>query len=276
MTGVQTCALPIFNTSLTYRSGANSSSTEDVQSINNNGNTISYTYDANGNIETITRNGQQIKYYYNELNELKREDNQVLNKTITYTYNVGGNITSKVEYNYTTGTPTTVIKTYNYTYDTTWKDKLISYDSKSITYDAIGNATSDGTYSYTLEEGRQLATMSKTGQSLSFKYNDEGIRTEKIVNGVSTKYNVVDGKVTFESNATDNIYYSYDNEDNLVGMSLNGTVYWYVRSLQGDIIGIINSTGTQVVSYTYNTWGKLISVTGTLASTVGQKNPYRL
>ena len=110
---------------------------------------------------------------------------------------------------------------------------------------------------------------------MSFKYNDEGIRTEKIVNGVSTKYNVVDGKVTFETNGTDSIYYSYDSEDNLVGMSLNGTVYWYVRNSQGDIIGIIDSTGTQVVSYNYDTWGKLVSITGTLASTVGQKNPYR-
>ncbi len=264
-----------FNTSLTYRTGVNGSSTEDVQSINNNGNTISYTYDANGNIETITQNGKQIKYYYNELNELKREDNQVINKTITYTYDVGGNIESKVEYNYTTSTPTTIIKTYTYTYNTSWKDKLITYDGKTITYDAIGNPTNDGTYSYTWEEGRQLEAMSKTGQSLSFKYNDEGIRTEKIVNGVSTKYNVVDGKVTFETNGTDSIYYSYDSEDNLVGMSLNGTVYWYVRNSQGDIIGIIDSTGTQVLSYTYDTWGKLISITGTLASTVGQKNPYR-
>ena len=30
-----------------------------------------------------------------------------------------------------------------------------------------------------------------------------------------------------------------------------------------------------MVSYTYDSWGKLISITGTLASTVGEKNPYR-
>ena len=30
-----------------------------------------------------------------------------------------------------------------------------------------------------------------------------------------------------------------------------------------------------MVSYTYDTWGKLVSTTGTLASTVGVKNPYR-
>ncbi|SHH49720.1 hypothetical protein [Clostridium grantii] len=38
---------------------------------------------------------KNIDYEYNELNELKRENNQVLNKTIVYTYDVGGNLTSK-------------------------------------------------------------------------------------------------------------------------------------------------------------------------------------
>ncbi|WP_346848687.1 hypothetical protein [uncultured Clostridium sp.] len=36
--------------------------------------------------------------------------------------------------------------------------------------------------------------------------------------------------------------------------------YFYIRNAQSDIIGIINSIGKQVVSYTYDTWGKLISV----------------
>ena len=58
-------------------------------------------------------------------------------------------------------------------------------------------------------------------------------------------------------------------------MSLNGVEYYYIRNAQGDIIGLFDKTGAQVVSYTYDMWGKLISTTGTLASTVGVKNPYR-
>lgn len=58
-------------------------------------------------------------------------------------------------------------------------------------------------------------------------------------------------------------------------MNLNGTEYFYVRNAQSDIIGLIDKVGTQVVSYTYDSWGKLISTTGTLASTVGVKNSYR-
>ena len=58
-------------------------------------------------------------------------------------------------------------------------------------------------------------------------------------------------------------------------MNLNGVEYYYIRNSQGDIIGLHDKTGTQVVSYIYDTWGKLISITGTLASSVGVKNPYR-
>nr|WP_278308406.1 hypothetical protein [Oxobacter pfennigii] len=33
-----------------------------------------------------------------------------------------------------------------------------------------------------------------------------------------------------------------------------------MRNGQGDITGLFNKNGTQVVSYTYDTWGKLISI----------------
>jgi YD repeat-containing protein len=56
--------------------------------------------------------------------------------------------------------------------------------------------------------------------------------------------------------------------------SINGE-YFYIRNLQGDIIGLIDKSGTEVVSYSYDTWGKLISIEGSLKDTVGVKNPYR-
>jgi RHS repeat-associated protein len=55
---------------------------------------------------------------------------------------------------------------------------------------------------------------------------------------------------------------------------INGE-YYYIRNAQGDIIGLFDKAGALVVSYTYDSWGKLISTTGTAASTVGVKNPYR-
>jgi RHS repeat-associated protein len=271
---------PQFETSYSYLAGANGSKTNKVSSINNDGSTISYTYNKNGNIETITQNingtNFEIKYTYNELNELRREDNNVLNKTITYSYDAGGNIKSKVEYGYTTGTLGIPTATVNYTYgDTNWKDKLTSFHGRNITYDAIGNPLTYSGNTYTWEEGRQLKSIVGTSGNISYKYNDSGIRTEKNVGGVVSKYHLVGDKVTFETNGADKIYYTYDSRDNLVSMSLNGVEYYYIRNAQGDIIGLFDKAGTQVVSYVYDSWGKLISNTGTLATTVGVKNPYR-
>jgi len=186
-----------------YLAGINGSTTTKVGSITNNGVGINYTYDANGNIETITQNGQVTKYYYDELNEVRREDNQALSNTSTYAYDLGGNITEKVTYAYTTGALGTPTQTINYAYaDTNWKDKLTSYDGKTITYDGIGNPLTYDGWTYTWEEGRQLATMVKGATNLTFKYNDSGIRTQKTVNGITTKYTLNGDKVTFEDNGT--------------------------------------------------------------------------
>ena len=47
-----------------------------------------------------------------------------------------------------------MLQTISYGHDTTWKDKLISYNRATITYDDIGNPISDGYWSYTWEHGR--------------------------------------------------------------------------------------------------------------------------
>ncbi len=42
-----------------------------------------------------------------------------------------------------------------------------------------------------------------------------------------------------------------------------------------DIVKLIDKTGSTVVSYTYDTWGKLLSTTGSLAATFGAEQPFR-
>lgn len=274
-----------FTTKYSFQAGvdANTTTTK-VSELDNNGSKILYTYDPNGNIETITESEKVIKYYYDGLNQLTREDNKVLDKTITYTYDAGGNILSKTEYAYTTGTLGEATSTVSYGYtDTNWKDKLTNYNGKPIEYYSesedgigdIGNPKNYDGYTFTWEQGRQLAGIDGNGKDIDFKYNVDGIRTEKTVDGVTTKYRLVGDKVTFEDNGTDKIYYTYDASSDLVSMNLNGVEYWHIRNAQGDITGLFDENGTEVVKYTYDSWGKLVSTTGSLASTVGAKNPYR-
>ena len=44
---------------------------------------------------------------------------------------------------------------------------------------------------------------------------------------------------------------------------------------QGDVIALIDSNGKKVVEYKYDAWGRRLSKTGTMASTLGTLNPFR-
>ena len=52
-------------------------------------------------------------------------------------------------------------------------------------------------------------------------------------------------------------------------------MYFYIKNLQGDVMHIATADNTIVASYTYDAWGNIESVTGTLADTVGTINPIR-
>ena len=58
-------------------------------------------------------------------------------------------------------------------------------------------------------------------------------------------------------------------------MNLNGKEYFYIRNVQNDVIGLHDSEGKVVVNYSYDTWGNIVSISGSLKDSVGKKNPYR-
>ena len=122
---------------------------------------------------------------------------------------------------------------------------------------------------------RQLASMSKPGSALTFTYDADGNRITKTVNGTTTTYTYADGRVTHETNDTDTIHYRYDTNGTLLSMNLNGTEYYYLYNGQRDVIGLYDASGKVVVEYTYDAWGKTLTTTGSLAGTIGVKNPYR-
>ena len=273
-----------FTTSCSYLAGDKAGSTTTmVGSVNNNGNSLIYTYDNLGNIATVsekTSTGsvtQKAKYTYDELSQLVREDNKYINKTITYQYDAGGNLQSKKEYEYTTGTLGTVKKTISYAYeDSNWKDKLTRYNGQAVTYDEIGNPLTyrDG-MSLTWQNGRQMAALTKGSTSMSFKYDDSGIRTQKTVNGTTTQFYLNGSDILTQITGSERLDFFYDDAGDLLGFKYGGNNYYYIRNLQSDVIGILDSAGTQVVSYVYDSWGKLASISGSAKDTIGVKNPFR-
>ncbi len=237
---------------------------------------LGYTYDNNGNISTVTKNGStNITYTYDSLNRLVREDNKDINATVVYNYDDRGNILSQAYYDYTTGTVGTPYYTVNYTYNSTWKDKLISFDGESITYDSIGNPTSYRGATLTWEKGRQLKSYTKSAQTISFKYDVEGLRTEKKVGSKTYSYVWSSGLLMQQTDGTNTLNFSYSPDGRPLGVIFNGTSYYYIYNLQGDVIGLYNTAGTVVVQYKYDSWGYLLSTSGSLASTLGALNPFR-
>ena len=110
---------------------------------------------------------------------------------------------------------------------------------------------------------------------MSFKHDFNSIRTKKTVNGVATEFTYVGDMLVSQKTGNEIINFAYTAGGAPYGFTFNGTSYFYLLNLQGNIIGIYDSNGNVVVEYTYDSWGKLISITGSLADTVGIKNPLR-
>ena len=286
-----------YATAYGYAAGSNGdgNTTPLIASITQMGESFSYTYDDVGNIASVTQNGKTTAYTYDALGQLIRVDDEndatsgAAGTTWTYAYDQGGNILEKKRYNYTTDTLGQEQETVVYSYDTTWKDKLIGYNGITIEYDAIGNPTKVGTkngevwgsdtWTYIWEKGRQLKQMSKTGTTASFVYNADGLRVQKTVNNVVTNYTLHGKNVVHLTQGSDSLHFWYDASGRPAMVEWNdGTTtakYAYIHNLQGDIVGIVDSNGTEVVKYTYDAWGKVLSTTGSLAATLGMIQPFR-
>ena len=261
----------------TYVDGAygTNSTTPLVKKITQNGISFEYTYDSRGNIVSEKRGNLTTTYVYDALGQLIRVNDPHENATWVYSYDRGGNILSKAKYAYTTGTLGTAVETIPYAYsDSNWKDKLTAYNGTAITYDAIGNPLNDGSWTYEWQAGRQLKKMIKSDATVEFRYDHNGLRTQKMYehNGYSEVTNYTyHGKLLVHMNVRDDIlHFFYDNEHNPSYTIFKGEFYRYIHNLQGDIVGILDNSGALVVEYKYDAWGKLLSTTGSLADTLGK------
>jgi len=241
--------------------------------------TYEYTYDANGNILSAYDGTYRTRYEYDTAGQLLRENNYQAGKTWIYTYDDAGNITSKSTYAYTLdedpGTPIDTV-TYGYTNEN-WGDLLKSYDGTTLTYDYCGNLLNGPGWRYSWEHGRQLAAMeAKDGSGTwNFTYNADGLRTSRSNGSTTYKYQYLNGQLVKMTVADKEMYFNYDASGVPVSIVYNGTSYYYVTNLQGDVVGIVNQSGNQLVAYTYDAWGNVLTTTGSSAGSLGKYNPLR-
>lgn len=224
-------------------------------------NTIANTYDDKNRITSTSYLGKTYNYTYDNNSQLTAVSGN--NYTANYAYDNRGNITSKTVNNETT----------NFTYaNFGWKDLLVAINDVELTYDEIGNVLSYGDREFAWNSGRNLESIVDGNNNYSYTYDENGIRTSKTVNGVTTYYNTNVGVILSQTDGTNTMYFQYDTNGSPLGFIYNGTQYFYLTNQTSDVIGITDTTGTVVANYEYDAWGAEI---GNDSSEIAQVNPIR-
>ena len=216
----------------------------------------SYTYDAVGNILTVSENNTlKASYTYDEQNQLLTETLWDTGIRYEYTYDTYGNIRSVKEYNANTGA---LISSDAYSYtNSTWLDRLTAFNGTTITYDNSGNPLSynnGSAYTFTWD-GRELASVVTGGETTSYTYGADGLRTQKQYGGITYNYYYVDGQLVRMTWANSYIDFLYDESGSVYSFVYDGDQYYYVKNLQGDVVQIYSIWGTKAVEYSYDAWG---------------------
>jgi RHS repeat-associated protein len=248
-------------------SGAILSSYQYVDGIGNPG------YNKNGQITAITdQSGQTLQFTYTANGQLLTETLPSGN-TVTYSYDPLGNRTQRIEKK----PDGTTVKTTTYGYDST-KSQLTQVDGTSLTYDVNGNLTANGTYLFVWDTQNRLTEIKNASDSstvATYQYDAQNRRVQQTVNGVITNF-LYDGKsnhviAEYDGSGALTKYYTWSPQGQLLSITTGGSTYYTVRNAHGDIIQLTDASENVVATYTYDTWGNLISQTGAAASL----NPYR-
>lgn len=252
-----------FNRSYSYRDISSTATTMQVSQFSypnlGSGLSFGYTYDNLGNISSYTAPGKSaVTYTYDNQGQLLSASGDT---NYTYTYDTVGNILTANGHTYTYG-------------NANWEDLLTAFDGETITYDASGNPISyyNGTrWAFTWNNGRSLTRAVSTTTAVDYTYDLSGLRTSKTVGDVTHNYLYAGGRLMRETYGSNTLDFFYDANGTPYALKYNGTVYYYVTNLQGDVIRIVDASGNTVASYEYDPYGKVISATGTLA----EINPIR-
>ena len=217
---------------------------------------VTNTYDSKDRITSTTYAGKTTNYTYDSNGQLLSANDD------TYAYDSRGNITSKTESGSTT--------TFTYS-NSGWKDQLISVNGVGLTYDANGNVLTYGDKEYTWNSGRNLESITDGDNTYSYTYDENGIRTSKEVDGVTTYFNTKDGVILSQTDGTNTWYFQYDTNGSPLGFVLNGIQYFYITNQMGDILAITDTDGNVVGNYEYDAWGKVL----TADTDIAKQNPIR-
>jgi RHS repeat-associated protein len=224
------------------------------------GKVTSYTYDGAGNRKTETVQfgliGSNTIYNYDNRNRLISTVSTGGAYT-RYLYDNNGNLVSR-----TSG----IMKSISAGTDLTAEDLpifnlIIKRDSEN------GTGTGDITY-YTYDNYNRMTGTKSRNTSATYRYNAQGYRALKTVNGETTKYLYEADKVVLETdvNNKQTAFQAYGSNLLYRTVAVDGELgaqsYYYLYNAHGDVTELIDTEGNIAVTYDYDAFGNILSKTG--------------
>lgn len=232
-----------------------------------------YTLNQSGHRLAVTEaDGRQVNYTYDELYRLTEENINNGERVLAYTYDSVGNRLTKDD---------SLAGLTTYTYDA--NDRLLSevltqagvtVHTITYTYDDNGNllsrtqvtdaASETTTYTWN-DDDRLVAVATPDGSSVTYEYDEEGIRVSSTVDGVTTDY-LVDknrpyAQVLEELNSEQlQAFYVYGHD--LIAQTRNTEQDFYQVDGLGSTRALTDETGNVTDTYDYEAFGELIESEG--------------
>jgi len=151
-------------------------------------------------------------------------------------------------------------------------DQMVSYNGQTCVYDDMGNPTTYRNMSCVWEKGRQLKSISDGANTVSFTYDEFGMRTTKTAGGITTNYVYENGKLLREVTGSEKIDFVYGS-DGIIGFRTGNKNYLYRKNVFGDVTEIYSDNGTLVGKYSYTAFGECIVKVN--EGGIAEKNPIR-
>ncbi len=281
-----------------------------LATVTQNGETVSYAYDANGNLTTETNGSLVTSRSYNSANAVLDQSVYLGETSIfgnSFYFKPNGNISTKIEYSggetyatqYTydlSGQLLSEVRSdssyrANYLYDPSGnRIRKLTYHNDVLTtviseYNAKNQLvkTTEGenvtqfTYSYRgslVTEGntnrsydcrdKQLSYRDADNVTTTYTYYIDGLRKSKKIGTDETIYFIwSNGNMVYEFTATADTAYFF-------GLHLvSSDDYRYVLNAHGDVVALVNSSGTVTKRYEYDAFGVELN------PDENDENPYR-
>ncbi|MBQ8588855.1 MAG: RHS repeat protein, partial [Firmicutes bacterium] len=256
-----------------------------------NGISQSYTYNKANQITQMVAqdNGETVSSYTYGYDLAGRRISTVdLNGTTTYTYDLFGRLTSETGPNVSnsftydtrgkrsTSTKNGVITTYTYDLANRLLSSVTDGVTTTYTYDDNGNtltskegSSSAVQYSYNLANQQTGYTDPNNNITATYSYNPDGLRKNKVVNGITTSYGWDGDDIVMETTAGTPTTFVRGLQlvSNNTGTTAANANY-YLHDGHGNVTYLADNSGTITESYHYEAFGEQLN-------TVTDTNPFQ-